>query len=37
MLKAIYAKDPNWRKMTQRLPKAGLLTIKENELKALVK
>ncbi|AEI46852.1 DUF1028 domain-containing protein [Runella slithyformis] len=36
MLKAIYAKEPNWRKMTQRLPKAGLLTVKENELKILV-
>lgn len=37
MLKAIYAKEPNWRKMTQRLPKAGLLTVKENELKVLEK
>lgn len=37
MLKAIYVKEPNWRKMTQRLPKAGLLTVKEKELKLLVK
>jgi uncharacterized Ntn-hydrolase superfamily protein len=27
MLKVIYAKEPNWRKMTKRLPKSGLLTV----------
>jgi uncharacterized Ntn-hydrolase superfamily protein len=35
MLKAIYAKEPNWREMTKRLPKPGLLTVKENKLKLL--
>ncbi|AXE20490.1 Zn-dependent protease [Runella rosea] len=37
MLQAIYAKEPNWRKMTKRLPKAGLLTVKEKELNLLLK
>jgi len=37
MLQAIYAKEPNWRKMTKRLPKAGLLTVKEKELTLLLK
>ncbi len=37
MLQAIYAKEPNWRKMTKRLPKAGLLTVKEKELQLLLK
>ena len=32
MLKAIYAKEPNWRKMTPRLPKSGLLTVGEKQL-----
>lgn len=37
MLQAIYAKEPNWRKMTKRLPKAGLLTVGEKELTLLLK
>ncbi|MFN8347649.1 MAG: DUF1028 domain-containing protein [Spirosomataceae bacterium] len=37
MLQAIYAKEPNWRKMTRRLPKAGLLTVGEKELNLLLK
>ena len=37
MLQAIYAKEPNWRKMTKRLPKVGLLTVKEKELMLLLK
>lgn len=37
MLQTIYAKDANWREMTKRLPKVGLLTVKEEELKVLVK
>lgn len=37
MLQAIYAKEPNWRKMTKRLPKAGLLTVPEKELTLLLK
>jgi uncharacterized Ntn-hydrolase superfamily protein len=37
MLKAIYAKEPNWRKMTPRLPKSGLLSVGEKELNMLLK
>ncbi len=37
MLQAIYAKEPNWRKMTRRLPKVGLLTVGEKELMLLLK
>jgi len=37
MLQSIYTKDTNWREMTKRLPKVGLLTVKEEELKVLVK
>lgn len=37
MLKAIYAKEPNWRKMTKRLPKSGLLTVDEKSLGILLK
>jgi uncharacterized Ntn-hydrolase superfamily protein len=37
MLQAIYAKEPNWRKMTKRLPKVGLLTVGEKELMLLLK
>ena len=33
----IYKKDPNWRELTKRLPKVGLLTASENDLKELVK
>lgn len=37
MLQSIYKKDPNWRELTKRLPKVGLLTASENDLKELVK
>lgn len=37
MLQAIYTKEPNWRKMTKRLPKAGLLSVGEKELILLLK
>lgn len=37
MLQAIYKKDANWRELTKRLPKVGLLTVPENDLKELVK
>lgn len=37
MLQSIYAKDANWREMTKRLPKVGLLTVKEEEMRVLVK
>jgi uncharacterized Ntn-hydrolase superfamily protein len=36
MLKKIYAKDPNWRELTRRLPKAGQLTVSAAELKLLL-
>jgi uncharacterized Ntn-hydrolase superfamily protein len=37
MLQKIYKKDANWRELTKRLPKAGLLTVSEAELKELMK
>lgn len=37
MLQKIYKKDPNWRELTRRLPKAGLLTVSETELNTLLK
>jgi len=36
MLKKIYAKDPNWRELTRRLPKAGQLNVTPAELKMLL-
>lgn len=36
MLKKIYAKDPNWRELTRRLPKVGQLTVSPTELKMLL-
>ncbi len=36
MLKDIYAKDPNWRELTRRLPKAGQLTVSPADLKLLL-
>jgi len=36
MLKAIYAKEPNWEKMTKRLPKSGLLTVKGKDLEVVL-
>jgi uncharacterized Ntn-hydrolase superfamily protein len=37
MLQKIYKQDANWRELTKRLPKAGLLTVSANELKELTK
>jgi uncharacterized Ntn-hydrolase superfamily protein len=37
MLQKIYKKDPNWRELTRRLPKVGLLTVSPEELKELTK
>lgn len=35
MLRSIYAKDHNWRELTRRLPKVGLLTVSPEALKRL--
>jgi len=35
MLKEIYSKDPNWKELTRRLPKVGLLNVTEAELKQM--
>ena len=35
MLKEIYARDGNWRELTKRLPKVGLLSVTEQELKLM--
>jgi uncharacterized Ntn-hydrolase superfamily protein len=37
MLQPIYKKDPNWRELTKRLPKVGLLTVSEKDLKELIR
>lgn len=37
ILHKIYLKEPNWREMTKRLPKAGLLTVSDLDLKELTK
>ncbi|MBO0951421.1 DUF1028 domain-containing protein [Fibrella forsythiae] len=37
MLRGIYAKDQNWRELTRRLPKVGLLTVSAAELAQLIK
>ncbi|RMA64884.1 DUF1028 domain-containing protein [Ulvibacter antarcticus] len=36
MLQKIYAQDANWRTLTQRLPKVGLLNVSEEDLKKLL-
>jgi len=36
MLQKIYAKDANWREMTRRLPKVGLLTVSDAEFRQLL-
>lgn len=36
MLKAIYAQEPNWKEMTKRLPKSGLLTVKGKGLEVVL-
>jgi uncharacterized Ntn-hydrolase superfamily protein len=37
MLQKIYKADDNWRELTKRLPKVGLLTVPETDLKELTK
>lgn len=37
MLQRIYAEDANWRELTRRLPKVGLLTVSDAELKTLIR
>jgi uncharacterized Ntn-hydrolase superfamily protein len=37
MLQGIYKKDGNWRELTKRLPKVGLLTVPEKDLKELLR
>lgn len=37
MLQKIYKKDPNWRELTRRLPKVGLLTVSPEELNELLR
>jgi uncharacterized Ntn-hydrolase superfamily protein len=37
MLQGIYKKDENWRELTRRLPKVGLLTVTEKDLKELLR
>jgi uncharacterized Ntn-hydrolase superfamily protein len=37
MLQKVYNSDENWRELTKRLPKVGLLTISETDLKSLLK
>jgi uncharacterized Ntn-hydrolase superfamily protein len=37
MLQKIYKQDANWRELTRRLPKVGLLTVSESELKELLR
>ncbi|HMW36397.1 MAG TPA: Zn-dependent protease, partial [bacterium] len=36
MFKKIFAKDNNWRILTERLPDVGLLTVKPEELKSIL-
>ena len=37
MLQKIYLQDANWRELTTRLPKVNMLTVSNDELKALIK
>lgn len=37
MLQAIYKKDANWRELTKRLPKVGLLNVSEREFSELIR
>lgn len=37
LLQKIYKKDPNWRELTKRLPKAGLLNVSEKDLQELTR
>ncbi len=37
ILHKIYLKEPNWREMTKRLPKAGLLKVSDLDFKELTR
>jgi uncharacterized Ntn-hydrolase superfamily protein len=37
MLKSIFAKDPNWKELTRRLPKVGLLAVSEKDLEKILR
>jgi uncharacterized Ntn-hydrolase superfamily protein len=37
MLQSIYKKDANWRELTRRLPKVGLLDVSEKEYQELIR
>jgi predicted Zn-dependent protease len=37
LLQKIYKQDANWRELTKRLPKVGLLTVSANDLQLLTK
>ncbi len=37
MLARIYKKDKNWRELTKRLPKSGLLTVSDKDMRELIK
>jgi len=37
MLQSIYKRDPNWRELTRRLPKSGVLLVSEKELNELLR
>lgn len=37
ILQSIYKKEPNWRELTRRLPKVGLLNVVESDLAKLLK
>ncbi|HEX7013994.1 MAG TPA: DUF1028 domain-containing protein [Cyclobacteriaceae bacterium] len=37
MLREVYAKDPNWRELTRRLPDAGILDLPAQDLEKLVR
>jgi hypothetical protein len=36
LLKPIFQQEPNWRILTERLPKVGLLTVSPAELKQIL-
>lgn len=36
MLQTVYAEDQNWRELTKRLPKVGLLTVDDDDFKLII-
>ncbi|SHI98563.1 DUF1028 domain-containing protein [Pseudozobellia thermophila] len=36
IFKTVFSKDPNWKTLTKRLPKSGLLTVSEGDLKKIL-